>query len=80
LSGPAAAKAAGGGGDALAPLRHRVFAVLWAATVLGNIGTWFSSVGSGWQMTALHEGSEPPRVTHLIGLSRGGIGTHTGRG
>ena len=40
-------------GDALAPLRHRVFAVLWVATVLGNIGSWMRDVGSGWLMTTL---------------------------
>ncbi|NMJ41085.1 MFS transporter [Roseomonas sp. JC162] len=39
--------------SALAPLRHRVFAVLWTATVLGNIGTWMRDVGSGWLMTSL---------------------------
>ena len=38
---------------ALAPLRHRVFAVLWTATVLGNVGTWIRDVGSGWLMTSL---------------------------
>jgi MFS family permease len=40
-----------------------VFAVLWIATVLGNIGTWFSSVGSGWQMTAL---SPSPAMVALV--------------
>jgi len=40
-------------GNALAPLRHRVFAVLWTATVLGNVGTWIRDVGSGWLMTSL---------------------------
>ncbi len=39
--------------SALAPLRHRVFAVLWVATVLGNVGTWIRDVGSGWLMTSL---------------------------
>jgi MFS family permease len=38
---------------AFAPLRHKVFAVLWTATVLGNIGTWMRDVGSGWLMTSL---------------------------
>lgn len=39
--------------SAFAPLRHKVFAVLWTATVLGNIGTWMRDVGSGWLMTSL---------------------------
>ena len=29
-----------------APLRHRLFAVLWAATVLGNTGTFMRDVAS----------------------------------
>jgi MFS family permease len=40
-------------GSALAPFRHRVFAVLWAATVIGNVGTWMRDVASGWLMTSL---------------------------
>jgi MFS family permease len=35
------------------PFRHRAFAVLWAATVLSNIGTWMHDVGAGWLMTLL---------------------------
>jgi predicted MFS family arabinose efflux permease len=38
---------------ALAPLRERVFAVLWAATVLGNIGSFMRDVASGWLATEL---------------------------
>ncbi len=38
---------------ALAPPRHRVFAVLWTATVIGNVGTWMRDVSSGWLMTSL---------------------------
>lgn len=30
-----------------------MFAVLWAATVIGNIGTWMRDVGSGWLMVTL---------------------------
>ncbi|QAY78962.1 MFS transporter [Sphingosinicella sp. BN140058] len=36
-----------------APLRSRVFAVLWCATLIGNIGAWIREVGSGWLMTEL---------------------------
>lgn len=32
---------------------HRVFTVLWLATVLSNIGTWMHDVGAGWLMTSL---------------------------
>ncbi|MBP6900047.1 MAG: MFS transporter [Burkholderiaceae bacterium] len=38
-----------------APLRERVFAVLWAATVLGNIGSFMRDVASGWLATELSQ-------------------------
>jgi MFS family permease len=41
------------GGSAFAPLRERVFAVLWVATVLGNIGSFMRDVASGWLVTEL---------------------------
>lgn len=40
-------------GSAWAPFRARVFAVMWAALLIGNIGTWMRDVGSGWLMTTL---------------------------
>jgi len=36
-----------------APFRSRVFAVVWTAVLLGNIGTWIRDVGAGWLMTSL---------------------------
>jgi MFS family permease len=39
--------------SAWAPLRSRVFAVLWGATLVGNVGVWMREVGSGWLMTEL---------------------------
>lgn len=50
MSAPATAAPAGGG---FAPLRHTAFAVLWAATVLGNTGTFMRDVASGWLVTDL---------------------------
>jgi MFS family permease len=46
----AAAPAPAGAGPpgTFAPLRHRVFAVLWFATVLGNLGTFMRDVASTW--------------------------------
>jgi MFS family permease len=38
---------------ALAPLRHRVFALLWLSSVIGNIALWMRDVASGWLMTSL---------------------------
>ena len=38
---------------AFAPLHNRVFAVLWIATVVGNIGGWMRDTASAWAMTEL---------------------------
>jgi MFS family permease len=35
------------------PLRHRVFRMLWIASVVSNIGSWMHEVGAGWLMTSL---------------------------
>jgi MFS family permease len=40
--------------SAWSPFRYRVFAVLWTATLLSNIGGWMHDVGAGWLMTTLH--------------------------
>ena len=36
-----------------APLQHKVFRMLWIASVVSNIGTWMHEVGAGWLMTTL---------------------------
>jgi MFS family permease len=36
------------------PFRHRIFAVLWIATVVSNIGAWMYNAGAGWLMTSLN--------------------------
>ena len=46
-----------------APLRQTVFAVLWAATVLGNIGSFMRDVASAWLVTEL---SASPTTVALI--------------
>lgn len=46
-----------------APLRHRLFAVIWAATVLGNIGTFMRDVASAWLVTDL---SPSPAAVAMI--------------
>ncbi|VTU41180.1 enterobactin exporter EntS [Variovorax sp. PBS-H4] len=48
---------------AFAPLRQRVFAVLWVATVLGNIGSFMRDVASAWLVTDL---SASPAAVALI--------------
>src|SRR5215831_16037230 len=37
-----------------APFHHRVFAVIWTATLISNIGSWMYSAASGWLMTSLN--------------------------
>ncbi|QRM31616.1 MFS transporter [Microvirga sp. VF16] len=36
-----------------APLQHRLFAVIWIATVLGNVGTFMRDVASAWLVTEI---------------------------
>lgn len=36
-----------------APLQHKVFRMLWIASVASNIGSWMHEVGAGWLMTSL---------------------------
>lgn len=50
-------------GDGLAPLRNRTFAVLWVATVLGNVGSFMRDVASAWMATEL---SPSPTAVALI--------------
>lgn len=57
---PAATPPAAG---SFAPLRQPVFAVLWAATVLGNIGSFMRDVASSWMVTEL---SASPTAVALI--------------
>jgi MFS family permease len=38
---------------ALVPLRNDTFRHLWAATVIGWLGTWMQNTGAGWLMTSL---------------------------
>jgi len=35
------------------PFRHRAYAVIWSATVIGNTGTWMYAAASAWLMTEL---------------------------
>lgn len=50
-------------GSSLSPFRHRVFSVLWTATVISNIGTWMQSATAGWLMTGL---DPDPLVVSLV--------------
>nr|WP_315429722.1 MFS transporter [uncultured Albidiferax sp.] len=50
-------------GGSFAPLAQTVFAVLWIATVLGNIGSFMRDVASSWMVTEL---SASPAAVSLI--------------
>ncbi len=50
MAEPAESSAASGG---FAPLKIPVFAVLWGATVLGNVGSFMRDVASSWLVTDL---------------------------
>jgi MFS family permease len=50
-------------GGPFSPLRHRVFAVVWSATVVSNIGSWLQSAAAGWLMTDL---TPNPRIVALV--------------
>jgi len=41
-------------GSLAAAFRHRVFAVVWTATLVSNVGGWMYSAASGWLMTSLN--------------------------
>src|SRR5580700_1008875 len=44
---------ADGAGSAWRPFQYTTFTVLWAATVLSNIGSWMQNAAAGWLMTSL---------------------------
>src|SRR5271167_4894152 len=50
-------------GAPLSPFKHRVFAVVWTATVISNIGTWMQSAAGGWLMTSL---DPDPRIVAMV--------------
>jgi hypothetical protein len=49
--------------SALGPFRHRTFAIMWAAALVSNIGTWMHSIGASWLMTGL---SPSPLIISLV--------------
>ena len=46
-----------------APFRNRLFALIWTATVVSNIGGWMYNVASGWLMTSL---DPDPLIVSLV--------------
>ncbi|HEY1624842.1 MAG TPA: MFS transporter, partial [Streptosporangiaceae bacterium] len=39
--------------SAWAPFRHRMFAAMWTAQFVSNIGSWMQTVGAQWLMLSL---------------------------
>ena len=52
--------------EALRPLRHPPYAVLWTATVVTNIGWWMYTAAAAWLMTEL---SVDPLMVSLVQVS-----------
>jgi predicted MFS family arabinose efflux permease len=50
-------------GSLAAAFRHPVFAVIWTATLVSNVGGWMYSAASGWLMTILNP---DPLVVALV--------------
>lgn len=49
--------------SAWSPFRYAAFTVIWAASVVSNIGTWMYNAASGWLMTDLNP---DPLVVSLV--------------
>ena len=55
-SDPDAVAASSGGGSpasAWSPFRHRMFAAMWSAQFVSNIGSWMQTVAAQWLMLTL---------------------------
>jgi MFS family permease len=50
---PAPAAAASAASSAWAPFRHPLFAEMWSAQFVSNIGSWMQTVGAQWLMLSL---------------------------
>lgn len=55
------------GASAWAPFGQRVFAIVWTAALLGNIGTWMRDVGAGWLMTSMAPGATWVALVQVAG-------------
>lgn len=64
-----AATAAAPGSSPFSPLKHRVFALLWTAALISNIGTWMHDVSAAWLMTSL---STSPMVVAMVQAATSG--------
>ncbi|HEY3918760.1 MAG TPA: MFS transporter [Stellaceae bacterium] len=63
MSDTSAAASARQSGSLTAAFRHPVFAVIWTATLVSNVGGWMYGAASGWLMTSLNP---DPLVVALV--------------
>jgi MFS family permease len=54
MSDMSAAASSRKSGSLAAAFRHPVFAVIWTATLVSNVGAWMYGAASGWLMTSLN--------------------------
>src|SRR4051794_23974116 len=47
----------------MAPFKHGAFRVLWAASLVSNLGGLIQSVGAGWMMTTI---TDSPNMVALV--------------
>jgi predicted MFS family arabinose efflux permease len=52
-AGTAGGSVSGPAGSAWAPLRHRLFAAMWTAQFISNVGSWMQTVAAQWLMLTL---------------------------
>jgi MFS family permease len=50
------------------PFRHRIFTVLWVATVFSNVGGWMYNASASWLMTSL---DADPLMVSLVQVTTG---------
>ena len=55
-------------GSAWCPFRHPAFRLIWAASVVSNVGTWMYTAASGWLMTGLNP---DPLIVSLVQVAAG---------
>ena len=55
-------------GSAWSPFRHPAFRLIWAASVVSNVGTWMYTAASGWLMTGLNP---DPLIVSLVQVAAG---------
>ncbi len=64
---PVADRPPAGAAAAWAPLRQRLFLMLWSATLLAHVGTGLRDFGAGWLMTSLSPSATAVALVQVAG-------------